>query len=171
MGVQAHEHLTAQLLRCIRDERGYATAREILLHAPIGSAGADAGMALARIRGEAAFDDLCDALTIAPDQAGREGAAWGLSCLGARAAGPIRAASVDGRIRWQTGGSILAGLRIDPAVVAELLGSANEREVKLGRAQSIVAEPLRRVLASQAVTMAPRKRRALEAWLLAAVPS
>jgi hypothetical protein len=181
---RAQPWLAALLLGRIGHENGYATAREILLGEP--GAGSYAAAALARIRGERAINDLCEALVVAPMQADREGAASALSDLGPGAAGPVMSASIDGHIRWQTAAGILAHLLIDPIVVAELLASRHERGPKMGteilwrvlpfgrssdadrwleRAGGLLIEPLRRILAAPTVNMAPRKRKGLEAWV------
>ena len=180
---RAEPWLTALLLGCIGHESGYVTVREILLSESVWAG--YAGVALARIRGERAIDDLCYALFVAPTRDGREGAARGLAGLGPGVGTPVLAATLDGLIRWQRGAGILARLLVDATVVAELLASGNKRETKLGteivwdvlttsegdarrwldRAESVLMEPLRRTLASPEVNMAPRKRKALEAWV------
>lgn len=183
--------LTAHLLGCIRDETGYETAREILLQAPGQLAESYAGVALARIRGTRAFDDLCQILRSAPQQRSREGAASGLARLpSTNAATVILEVALLNRIRYTVSAFTLAELRLDPAMVNDLLTTGDRRAIRLGseivwqfvldsrarpstdvsnwldEAQAVVTASLRRVLASPAVTMSPRKRRELDAWLL-----
>ena len=75
--------LTAHLLGCIGHEAGYATVRQILVSAPGMSAEGYAGVALAKIRGDDAFDELVALMGGAVDRRSREGAAYGLGQLAA----------------------------------------------------------------------------------------
>lgn len=178
--------LVAHLLGCIGHEVGYALVREILLSAPGTLAESYAGPALAKIRGEHALSDLCALLRDAPEQASREGAACGL----ARLRSPIAEAALleaasAGRVRWLIAANVLAGIPIAPSRLRDLLRSGEVEHLRLateivwvalGHAESgrstwvydVAAEvgPLvREALANPALSMAPRKRTRLKAWV------
>ncbi|HVK63645.1 MAG TPA: hypothetical protein VM694_04185 [Polyangium sp.] len=183
---EAPPWLAAHLLGCIGHELGYATVREILLRAPGLLAESYAGPALAKILGERALPDLCALLRDAPKQVSREGAAYGLGHLGSPSAeAAVLEAVTTGCIRWQTAASILARLPIAPRHLCGLLRSGEMDPWRLateivwlalhdadsGRStwvHDVAAElrpMIRDVLANPALSMAPRKRTQLEAWV------
>ena len=181
---RAEAWVAARLLGCIGHECGYETVHAFLLRE--GMAASYAGPAMVSIRGGGAFDDLREALFTAATLMGREGAAAGLASLGPRATGPILSATLQGRIRWQSGAQKLKELRVDSGVVAELLASRQERAARVGseamwflvgdmstdarawlrQGERVLVEPLRELLDSPTFTMHPRKRKVLETWLL-----
>ncbi|MDC3979815.1 hypothetical protein [Polyangium jinanense] len=183
---EAPPWLAAHLLGCIGHELGYATVREILLNAPGMLAESYAGPALAKILGERALPDLCALLRDAPKQISREGAAYGLKRLGPPSAeAALLEAATTGRIRWQTAASLLADIPIAPRRLCGLLRSGEVVQLRLATEIVWVAlrharsgqntwiydvaaelEPMiRDVLANPALSMAPRKRTGLEAWV------
>jgi len=126
-GGRAQPWLTAYLLGCIGHEAGYAVVREILLAAPRSLAESYAGVALAKIRGAGAFEDLAALLTEAPQRVSREGAAYGLRELGGPAAmAAVAAAGRDRHIKLDVAASILAA-SVTAELVLELLDSGGER--------------------------------------------
>ncbi|MGK3991101.1 hypothetical protein WME99_49090 [Sorangium sp. So ce136] len=183
---EAPPWLAAYLLGCIGHEVGYATAREVLLTAPGLLAESYAGPALAKILGERALPDLCALLRDAPKQVSREGAACGLGRLGSpRAEEALLEAVTTGRIRWHIAAGVLARIPIAPRRLGELLRSGETVQLRLaseivwvalhdansGRStwvHDIAAElgpMIRDVLVNPALSMAPRKRAQLEAWV------
>lgn len=92
--------LTAFLLGCLRDRSGYTVVRDILWSTPGYSGESYAGVAMARIAGAAARDDLLDAMQNAPTRGSREGAAYGLGELADDSLAPLLLeAARAGRIR------------------------------------------------------------------------
>ena len=178
--------LTAHLLGCIGHKSGYAAAREILFAAPGMLAESYAGVALAKIGGRSALDDLTGIIREAPKRVSREGAAYGLGHLASRQAVVVLlAACREELIGWDTAGGILATLPITAAEAIALLRSDDPRDVRLGtevismRDGARMEEPpswsghdleqLSRVvqdsLRRSDVRMAPRKRRRLSDWV------
>ena len=181
--------LTAVLLGGCRDRVGYAIARQILLSAPRQLAESYAGVALAEIGGAEAFEDLRALMLSAPDRHSREGAAYGIKALGLPETGTaILDAVLAGKIRRETGGSILAEFA-DEEMVVKLLRTDDLDQVRLATeiidacilnassgittrgAWSSAAQPsrelaqaLRQVLSNPAINMAPRKR--IRLWSL-----
>lgn len=160
--------------------------REVLLTAPGRLAESNAGPALAKILGERALPDLCDLVLNAPKQVSREGAAYGLGRLGSpRAEEALIEAVTTGRVRWHTAAGILARIPIAPQRLGGLLRSGED--VQLLLASEIVSVALhqandgqitwihdiaaalrpmvRGVLLNPALSMAPRKRAQLQAWV------
>jgi hypothetical protein len=91
--------LTALLLGRLRASEGYPVTREILLAAPGQLAESYAGPAMARIRGEAAREDLLGIVMNEAPKRSREGAAYGMALLrGPGVADEILAAFRAGRI-------------------------------------------------------------------------
>ena len=120
--------MVAHLLGCSGHDDGYLVAREILVSAPGGLAESYAGVALAKIRGGRALEDLVSLLTEAPSKVSREGAAYGLQQLGGLvAARAVAAAGRDGYIKPSVAGSVLAPLPSSGQLVLELLDSGLER--------------------------------------------
>jgi len=120
--------MAAHLLGCIGHEDAYPIVREILVSAPGSLAESYAGVALAKIRGERAIDDLRLLLTEAPHKASREGAAYGLQHLGgAVAIRTVAAAGRDGHIQTKVAASILGALSSSSELLRELLDSGLER--------------------------------------------
>lgn len=123
--------LTAYLLGCVGHERGYGTARAILLAAPGSLAESYAGTALAKIRGVEAYEDLVELMNHAPQRDGRDGAAYGLVHLGtSRAAAAVLDAALSRTIHLRLA-AMVAHLPIDPTRVATLL-CGDERGVRIG---------------------------------------
>ncbi|XXX82471.1 hypothetical protein WMF30_27330 [Sorangium sp. So ce134] len=183
---EAPPWLAAYLLGCIGHEVGYATVREVLLTAPGLLAESYAGPALAKILGERALPDLCALLRDAPKQASREGAAYGLGHLKSpRAEEALLEAVTTGRIRWHTAAGILARIPIAARRLGELLRSSETVQLRLATEIVWLALPyadsgrrtwihdiatelgpmIREVLMNPALSMAPRKRAQLEAWV------
>jgi hypothetical protein len=73
--------LAAALLGECRDMIGYATVHSIILVAPRQLAESYAGVAMARIAGHSALNDLVTIMSTALDRKSREGAAYGLEVL------------------------------------------------------------------------------------------
>jgi len=120
--------MVAHLLGCSGHDDGYAVAREILVSAPGCLAESYAGVALAKIRGSGALDDLVSLLTEAPSKVSREGAAYGLQHLGgAVAARAVAEAGRDGHIKPNVAASVLAAVPSSGQHVLDLLDSGLER--------------------------------------------
>jgi len=120
--------MVAHLLGCIGHDEGCPVVREILVSAPGSLAESYAGVALAKMRGNRAIDDLTTLLTEAPHKASREGAAYGLQHLGGPAAvRAIAAAGRDGHIQPKVAASILGALSSSSELLRELLDSGLER--------------------------------------------
>jgi len=186
-GRSAPAWLVAHLLGCNGHDDGYALVREILLSAPGLLAESYAGVALTKIRGNRAFDDLASLLTEAPHKASREGAAYGLRELG----GPvairiIAAAGRDGHIKPSVAASILAKLPTPSRRVIELVDSDTERGLLIAAwlihfretSSSVRAVPhwnrqetaelgdaLRTALARHGGALSELRRRHLNQWL------
>lgn len=183
--------LTAALLGACRHAEGYDTLREILLAAPGQLAESYAGPAMARVRGEAALDDLLDLIMTAPKRISREGAAYGLQLFNTPDARvSVLEATRAKQIRRRTGAWILGKMEPDEGLVLELLRSPGEMGVGLGTEvlwscikAVVVGTPeaeqpalamhpsaeLRRVVADvlndTTTRMHPRKREDLRAWV------
>lgn len=145
-----------------------------------------AGPALAKILGKHALPDLCALLRDAPKQASREGAAYGLARFRSSSAeAALLEAASTGRIRWFIAAYIIAGIPIAPSRLRELFHAGEIEHLRLateivwvalrdadsGRSTwvyDVAAEvgPLvREALANPALSMAPRKRTQLRAWV------
>lgn len=180
--------LAAVLLGACRDKVGYDTVRGILLSAPGLGAESYAGVALFKIRGGEALDDLKWILLNAPDLRSREGAAYGLQALGCQEAGPaILEATLAGKVRWRTGSHILSHNLANQAMVLGLLLTGDMHQARIATeiidssilsaksgmgTNSLVFRPVRKLLQAvdQALsdprfTMAPGKRQRLNTWL------
>lgn len=133
----AQPWLAAYLLGCIGHDVGYDTEMRILEESPGLGAESYAGVAMVKIRGERAFDDLLQLMSDAPQRRGREGAAYGLLRIGSpRAAHAVLDAAVARTIHHNMGSSIAGQMvgqnpdelmPVDPARVTELLESGDER--------------------------------------------
>ncbi|WP_437607670.1 hypothetical protein WMF20_43370 [Sorangium sp. So ce834] len=183
---EAPPWLVAHLLGCIGHEVGYALVREILLSAPGMLAESYAGPALAKILGEHALSDLCMLLRDAPKQASREGAAYGLARFRSPSAeAALLEAASAGRIRWHVAANVLADIPIAPSRLCELFRSGGIERLRLATevvsaalrdadgggstwiydVAAAVGPLVREALANPALSMAPRKRTQLEAWV------
>lgn len=168
----------------------YATAREILLSAPRQLAESYAGVALTKIGGPEALEDLKGLMISARDLHSREGAAYGLEALGLPEAAPaILEAVQTGKVKCETGGRILGRKFVNEETVIGLLQSGDKRQVRLATeiidacvlaiSSGYPSEPAKSfassrsgtllgalglVLSNPDFTMAPRKRTRLCEW-------
>jgi len=124
--------MAALLLGRARVEAGYAQVRAILLEAPGLLAESYAGVALARIGGEPAFDDLAKLMMEAPRKASREGAADGLGSLRrAGTAALVLRAAREGRIRPETAASAVGDTPDARLAMKEWLGGDDTLAVRI----------------------------------------
>ena len=192
MLVAAHEagklapELVAELLGAVGHRSGYRTVRDMLFDEGVGTAGAPAGVAMARILGREAIGDLSLALRMAPTREGREGGALGLAELeDEEASASVAEAGADGRIRARVVARCVARMPFDPDEWLRRLASGRTEDRRLateviwvlvekGDAESHARlaalgpegrEGVRQALEDPDVYMLPEKRDALLAWL------
>jgi hypothetical protein len=169
--------LAAHLLGCLRAPLAYETVRAILHEAPRLLAESYAGVAMARIAGQAARADLLGTMRGAQSRRSREGALYGLGELGDSTVIPhILAAVRDRLIGRGAAGSVVATLGVSSQELATWLRSPDQatREVALDAGSALMATEsfsdarlalaLGEVLAAGTVRVAPRMRSALERW-------
>jgi hypothetical protein len=177
---EAPAWLTAFYLGCLRARAGYATLRRILERGPaMGGMGAEsyAGVAMARIAGDGARDDLLAAMEHAESRRGREGALDGLAVLGDASVLPaVRLAMRAARVSPDAAGFFLGGLSVGGDEVVAWIQADDERTriaglravfVHARRAGGLtdraVAGAARGALSRRTTPVSPRTRAALEA--------
>jgi hypothetical protein len=178
---------TAELLGCVGHSAGYETVRTLLFTSEETDACAASGVAAARILGQRAESALSLALWLAPERAGREGAALGLCELGtADAAASIAHAGHQGRIRTRVAVRCAVRMPFDATFWLEQLESKELRDRRYGtelvyellssssRAARQYLEELgergrsgvRRALEDDELYMLPEKREILARWVV-----
>lgn len=178
--------MVAHLLGCSGHDDGYPVAREILLLAPGCLAESYAGVALAKIRGDRAFEDLASLVTEAPHKVSREGAAYGLQHVGGSAATrTIAVAGRDGCIQPKVAASILADLPTSAQLLLEILDSESDRGLlivtwlvelrEVGTSHDVqrwtqqeeqeLVDAFRRSLARHGESLSRARRRRLDQWM------
>jgi hypothetical protein len=131
-GMLSAEH-AAELLGAVGHAAGYETVRAMLFSSEEPEACASAGVAVARILGRRAEADLLLALHGAPERAGREGAALGLSELdNEEAALSIVEAARGGRVRARVAVRCAMRSPFDAELWLEILESNAGRDRRLG---------------------------------------
>lgn len=178
--------LGAELLGAVGHRSGYRTLRTMLFEPERASAAEAAAVAMARVLGPNATDDLLLALRAGPSREAREGAAWGLAELDdPHSAATIGEAGRDGRIRARVAARCIARLPFDPGewlaqlqaddlaakrlateVVYVLVRQADERaQEQLDALGEAGRRAVRRVLEDEDLYLLPDKRDALESWV------
>lgn len=183
-----------ELLGSIGHAAGYEMARTLLLTSEDRDTCDQAGLAMARILGRRAEDDLTLALRIAPTREGREGAVLGFCELGSEeGAASVAEAGLDGRIRVRVAARSMMRLPFDAEHWLELLEAPDLRARRLAtevvyELLSSVAfegpgaheleqlgdrgkEAVRRALADGELYMLPDKREQLTTWVAPKPPT
>jgi len=125
---EAEPWLTAHLLGCIGHDSGYDTVLAILRLSPGALAESYAGVALAKIRGEAARADLERELAEGEKRPCREGAAYGLAELGGEAGGPPVVEAIRKRLIRPQMGAVLVDMGLLDSLALDLFESDSERD-------------------------------------------
>ena len=170
---EAEPWFTAHLLGCIGHEAGYDTVLAILRSSPGALAESYAGVALTRIRGEAARVDLDRELVEGEKRQSREGAAYGLAALGGEAGGQPIVEAIRKRLIRPQMGSVLDDIGLLGSLVLDLFESDSERdrqaafhavdsalthEDRVSRVPRAAAEAVLRALERGRVYASPRTR-------------
>lgn len=173
--------LSAYLLGCIGHRGGYATAKSILLSNAGSSSESYAAVAMAKILGEAAYEDLRQVLFSDHPLKVRRGAASGMATTSSpRRLDDFFAAVIDGLLTRNMAAWYIADCNPGDDWLLRLLRTSDVAQQKLGSAiielmvahnsnrrvpGTEVAECIRELLDNESFSMNPKRRKNLRHWV------